>query len=267
LPPLFEIAGLRFSYSGLSSFQLQDLRLSLEEGESVGFLGPNGAGKSTLLKVLAGLLAPTQGAVLFEGKPLVDVPLRERARKVAYLPQTVQFSFPLRVRDIVEMGRHPHLGRFRSMAKEDRIVCERSLELCDASHLSERSFEELSGGERQRVLLASALAQTPRVLLLDEPTNSLDLSHQGRLLSILRRLQAEEGLTLLCATHDLNLAAGSLGKVVLMRDGWIESQGAPSKVLTPAKVRSLYGVSVTQFKGRDGARYLFPKLAKAGRGR
>jgi iron complex transport system ATP-binding protein len=163
----------------------------------------------------------------------------------------------MRVWDIVEMGRHPHQGRFHPPSKKDRAVCERSLELCDALSLRDRSFQELSGGEQQRVLLASALAQTPRVLLLDEPTKALDLAHQGSLLVLLRRLQRSEKLTLVCATHDLNLAGVLLDRVVLLKGGRVLAQGGPKKVLTPGRVRSLYGATVEGVRGRGGRRVFF----------
>jgi iron complex transport system ATP-binding protein len=263
---LYKAVDLGFFYPDDPSFGLKGIRFSVREGESVGFLGPNGAGKSTLLRILAGLLHPTSGRVDLQGRPLRDLPLRERAKKIAYLPQSVQFTFPMRVGDIVEMGRHPYLGRLRSMTREDRAACQKALASCDALHLVDRSFDGISGGEKQRVLLASALAQTPRVLLLDEPTHSLDLSHQADLLRILRQLQKEEGLTLLLATHDLNLAASCLEKVVLMKDGRIDSQGAPSKALTPAKVRSLFGARVAGLRAADGTRRFFPRLARVRRG-
>ncbi|SRR5579871_975724 len=257
--PLFEIQNLSFRYPSHSGFELHSTNLSIEQGGLVGLLGPNGAGKSTLLKLMVGLAAPQQGRVVFEGKPLKDLPVRERARKIAYVPQGLHFTFPLSVMEIVEMGRHPYLGRLKPLGAQDRQICERALSLCDALEFKDRSYGELSGGERQRVLLASALAQTPRVLLLDEPTLSLDLSHQILLFEIIRKLHREEGLTVVVATHELNLAGRFLDRLVLMKGGKVFAEGAPKKVLTPRNIHSVLEVEVDQLKPKGGFPYFVPK--------
>jgi iron complex transport system ATP-binding protein len=260
---LFAIRGLSFHYRSSADFQLRPTDLSIASGELVGLLGPNGAGKSTLLRLMAGLLSPEQGDISFGGQPLDSIPTRERARRIAYVPQATHFSFPLSVREIVEMGRHPHLGRFQPMKREDRRICEKALDLCDVSGFKDRSYDELSGGERQRVLLASALAQTPRVLLLDEPTLSLDLAHQMLLFEIIRNLHRSEGLTVVVATHELNLAGRFLDRLVLMKDGKIVADGSPSKVLSPARIKSVLGVEVDRL-GRSGELpYFVPRRKKA----
>lgn len=256
---LFEIQNLSFRYPSHSGFELHPTTLSVEKGGLVGLLGPNGAGKSTLLKLMVGLARPQQGRVLLEGRPLHDLPVRERARKIAYVPQGLHFTFPLTVMEIVEMGRHPYVGRFQPLTAKDRAVCERALSLCDALDFKGRSYAELSGGERQRVLLASALAQTPRVLLLDEPTLSLDLSHQILLFEIIRKLHREEGLTVVVATHELNLAGRFLDRLVLMKDGKVFAQGGPEKVLTPANIEAVLGVAVDKLSHKGDFPYFVPQ--------
>lgn len=257
--PLFEIQNLSFRYPSFSDFELQPTTLSVQKGELVGFLGPNGAGKSTLLKLMAGLLAPREGKVTLEGKPLKDLPARQRARMIAYVPQSTHFTFPLGVMEIVEMGRHPYVGRFQPLGMEDRAVCERALGLCDALEFRDRSYDELSGGERQRVLLASALAQTPKVLLLDEPTLSLDLSHQILLFEIIQKLHREEGLTVVVATHELNLAGRFLERLVLMKGGKVVAQGAPGKALTHENIKTVLGVEVDRLNHPGDFPYFVPK--------
>jgi iron complex transport system ATP-binding protein len=260
--PLFQIENLSFRYPAAAPFELNRLSLTVEKGDLIGFLGPNGAGKSTLLRLLAGLLKPAEGKILFEGKCLSDYPVRERAKKIAFVPQSVHFQFPLSVSEIVEMGRHPYLGRFEALGARDKSICERALKLCDAWEFKDRSFEQLSGGERQRVLLASALAQTPQVLLLDEPTLSLDMAHQILLFEIIRKLHREEGVTVAVATHELNLAGQYLDKLILMREGKIAAQGPPKRVLTKSLILAVHGVKVQAVRGAGAAPYFVPRREK-----
>jgi iron complex transport system ATP-binding protein len=259
---LFDTQKLTFRFPGPSSFELSVPDLSINQGECLGFLGPNGAGKSTLLRLLAGLLTPRKGKVLFQHKPIQSYGAGERARKIAFVAQATQFAFPLTVWEIVEMGRHPHLGRFGRFSAQDREICEKSLDLCDALDFRDRFYDQLSGGEKQRVLLASALAQTPEVLMLDEPTLSLDLAHQLSLFEIIKKLHRSEGLTVLVATHELNLTARYLDRVVLMKNGRIEADGDPAKILTPARIHSVLNVHVEKVKGRSRQTYFLPLPSK-----
>jgi iron complex transport system ATP-binding protein len=262
---LFEIQNLSFYYPALPHFELNLKHLSIKKGDLVGFLGPNGAGKSTLLKLMVGLLSPRQGRVLFEGRTLRGIPARERAKKIAFVPQSMHFTFPLSVWEIVEMGRHPYLGRFEKMGRTDKAICERALDLCDALDFKDRFYGELSGGEKQRVLLASALAQTPQVLLLDEPTLSLDLSHQIRLFEIIQNLHQEELLTVGVATHEMNLAGRFLKRLVLMKGGQNVADGTPKRVLTPGNIRKVHGVEVDRLAHQGDFPYFVPKKKKAGK--
>ena len=262
--PLFEIQNLSFRYSSLPGFELQAINLSLEKGRLVGLLGTNGAGKSTLLKLMAGLLRPGSGEVYFGAHPLRNLGARERAKKIDYVSQSTHFTFPLSVWEVVEMGRHPHLGRFEAMGKKDQDVCEKALGLCDALEFKHRRYDELSGGEKQRVLIASALAQTPEVLLLDEPTLSLDLAHQIQLFEIIQKLHREESLTVVVATHELNLAGRFLEDLVLMKNGKVTAEGEPRKVLTLHNIKSVLNVEAVKLIPRGGFPYFIPR-SRAGR--
>jgi iron complex transport system ATP-binding protein len=222
--------------------------LSFEPGEFTAFLGPNGAGKSSLLRLFAGLLAPSGGKVLLAGKDLAAYSARERARLLAYVPQGVHFAFPLTARECVAQGRYAHGGWFGRLSRADLLRCDRALELCDALPLADRWLEELSGGERQRVLLASALAQDPGLLLLDEPTLSLDPGHQEGFFRVVRQLHRREGLTVLMATHELNLAAASADRVVLLSDGRVLADGTAEAVLTPSRLRRVFGVALQRVR-------------------
>lgn len=258
----FQIKNLSFQFHS-SFFELRSLNLSVPKGDLIGFLGPNGAGKSTLLRLMAGLLKPLTGEVLVEDRRLTSLPLRERAKKIAFVAQSTDFPFPLSVWEIVEMGRHPFLGRFERMSAKDKVICERALELCDVQDFKDRFYHELSGGEKQRVLLASALAQTPEALLLDEPTLSLDLEHQMKLFEIIHMLHRTEGLTVIVATHELNLANRFLDRLVLMKNGKIEADGKPAKILTPARIQSVLNVEVDLLKDSKRMSYFVPKSQKA----
>jgi iron complex transport system ATP-binding protein len=258
----FEIQNLSFRFSSSSTFQFDDINLSIAKGELVGFLGPNGAGKSTLLRLITGLLKPQNGKIFVERRALETVGIRARAKKIAFVAQSTEFPFPLSVWEIVEMGRHPFLGRFETMSGMDKSICERSLKLCDAWEFKDRFYHELSGGEKQRVLIASALAQTPEALLLDEPTLSLDLEHQLRLFEIIQSLHRTEGLTVVVATHELNLANRYLDRLVLMKKGKIEADGKPKQVLTPARIQSVLNVRVDALKDKSKVSVFVPK-AKA----
>jgi iron complex transport system ATP-binding protein len=259
---LFEIQKLSFRYPSLSTFEFSPTDLSIDKGELVGLLGPNGAGKSTLLKLMVGLISPREGQVLFEERPLKELAVRERAKKIAYVSQSMHFTYSLSVLEIVEMGRHPYLGRFQQLSHEDHSICEKALKLCDALEFKDRLYDELSGGERQRVLLASALAQTPQVLLLDEPTLSLDLSHQVLLFEIIQKLHREENLTVIVATHELNLAGRFLDRLVLMKSGKVMADGKPSKVLTPRMIQSVLNVEVDRLSHGKGLSYFVPRKKK-----
>lgn len=261
--PLLEVQKIGFHYPSLPGFRLEIAGTAFQKGELVGLLGANGAGKSTWVRLMAGFLHSHEGSVLWEGSDLDALAEKERARRIAYVPQDHYFPFPLKVSAIVEMGRHPYLGAFQRMDDRDRSICDRALTQCDAWDLRDRWFQELSGGERQRILLASALAQTPQVLLLDEPTLSLDLSHQVLLFEIIRKLHREEGLTVIVATHELNLAGRFLDRLILMKKGRILADGKPSQVLTTTLIKKALGVEVEKLRHGKGFPVFIPKERKA----
>jgi iron complex transport system ATP-binding protein len=221
--------GLSFSYGSLEV--VQDLSLSLARGSFTGLIGPNGCGKSTLLRILAGILEPAKGRVHYEGRALDEIPRRERATLIAYVPQQQRNVFPFTALEVVLTGRTPYGSRFRFESEADREIAMRALSDVGASHLASRPVTELSGGEQQMVSVARALAQNAGILLLDEPAASLDLKHRAQLGSALRRLQEERGLTALVVTHDLQMLDSSFDSLFAMREGRIVAQGPPSEVL------------------------------------
>ena len=235
---------------------LRSVDLTLARGELVALVGTNGSGKTTLLRLLTGILRPDAGMVRFDGRPVAEWRRWDLARRVAVLPQQLDLPVGFRVSELVEMGRAPHARRlFASTADDDRAIA-RALADAGALELADRYAEELSGGERQRLLVAMALAQEPDLLLLDEPTLHLDLAHQVALLSAIRRLRDQRGLTVLAVLHDLNLAAAFAPRVAVLDEGRVVADGPPAEVLTPDLVRRVFGVAVAEARTEDGRRHL-----------
>jgi iron complex transport system ATP-binding protein len=224
------------------AFALGDVSLCIEPGSLVGLLGPNGCGKTTLLKLLSGVLRAERGRIELDGRALADIPRRELARQIAVVPQETHPAFDYSVLEMALMGRHPHLGLFQLEGPDDVVIAHDALAATGTAHLAARPYMTLSGGEKKRVIIAAALAQSPRILLLDEPTASLDLGYELEIAALLTELNRRRSMTMVLATHDLNLAASICSRLVLMRRGAIVAQGAPDDVLTPATIREVYGV-------------------------
>jgi len=221
--------------------------LSLGKGELVGLIGANGSGKSTLLRGLAGLLAAESGKVFLGGRPLQEIPLREVARMLAYLPQSPECHWPLTADRVVALGRLPFQG---SAGELDAHHITRALAAVDALHLRERAVNELSGGERARVFLARALAGDPGFLLIDEPAAGLDPYHQLQLMELLQAL-AQEGRGVLVVLHDLGLAARFCGRLFLLNGGKLIAAGEPEAVLSDSLLAQAHRVSAYRTRHQD----------------
>jgi iron complex transport system ATP-binding protein len=241
-----QVQHVSFGYDSLNqaiqSFSLSDVSLTIQRGSLTGLLGPNGCGKTTLLKLLAGVLRPHSGAITLGGRAIDGITRRELARHIAVVPQETHPAFDYSVLEMVLMGRHPHLGAFQLEGPEDIAIARDSLSATGTSHLADRAYMTLSGGEKQRVVIAGALAQAPNVLLLDEPTASLDLAYQMEIAALLHRLNHDRGVSMVLATHDLNLAASLCDSLILVRSGRVLAHGPTRDVLTAAMIRQLYDV-------------------------
>ncbi len=249
----FELRGVGMRYGEV--WVLREASLKLAAGEITAIVGPNGAGKSTLVGIMAGLRPRHAGRCLFEGVEVSRWARRAFARRVSFVPQSFSLQFPFTAEQVVMMGRTPYCdGLFES--SEDREAVERAMEITDTLAFRSRDFRSLSGGERQRVVLASALAQSPRALLVDEPTTFLDLKHQVSIYRILRQL-AREGLLVVVVTHDLNLAAAYTDRVVTLAAGRLTSDGPPAQVLTAAAIREVFGVEAEVREGPGGRPWFF----------
>jgi iron complex transport system ATP-binding protein len=219
---------------------LHEVSVTLGQGELVGLIGPNGCGKSTLLRCLSRTLRISSGTLQLDGRDIMAWPPREAARRLAFVPQQEAALFEFTVRDLVLMGRYPHLERWKGETERDYKIVMQALADADILHLADRPVTQLSGGEHRRVLLARALAQQTPLLLLDEPTAHLDVTHQVELLTLVRQQTRSQGQGALAALHDLNQAAEFCDRLILMRSGHIIAQGAPEAVLTAANLRTAY---------------------------
>ncbi len=220
---------------------LRGIDLAVGPGEFLLVAGPNGAGKTTLLRALAGVIVPSRGEVRLAGDPVTELPRREAARRVAYLPQGDVAEQGLRVRELVALGRWHRLGVLGTPGKADREAVDRALAATDTAHLADRRLGELSGGERRRVLVARALAQEAPLLVLDEPTTGLDAGHACELIALLAGLAAE-GRGVVASLHDLFLAGRGPSRAVLLAGGRVVDEGDPLRVLTGEAACRAFGI-------------------------
>jgi iron complex transport system ATP-binding protein len=221
---------------------VQSLTVSIPDGQVTAIIGPNGCGKSTLLRALARLMKPRGGAALLDGQAIHRQATKTVARQLGLLPQNPIAPEAVTVEDLVRRGRFPHQSFFQPPSDRDRAAVDRALSLAGIEELRGRSVDELSGGQRQRAWIALVLAQETPLLLLDEPTTYLDIAHQHEVLDLVRRLNREEGKTVVMVLHDVNEAARACDHVIAMRDGAVVATGTPDEVITPALLRDVFAV-------------------------
>jgi len=235
------INGLAFSYD--TQPVLEGIDLEVSNGEILALLGPNGSGKTTLLKNISGVLKPQHGAIYLDFKKLSELSPKEIAQQMAALEQEIPAGFDFTVREIVELGRLPHLKRIHALNTRDQQAMEAAMRATEVESFAERSIFSLSSGERQRVWLAMALAQEPQILLLDEPTAHLDINYQIAIMEIIKSLARKE-LAVLMAVHDLNLAAAYADKIAVLHQGRIVALGKPQEVFTEELIERVFKARV-----------------------
>lgn len=236
---MLDVQGLRFSYGRQEVLTKVDMQL--QPGRLHAIVGANGAGKSTLIKLLAGLLDPAQGAVLYKGELICAMNDKQRARRMAYMAQELHVPADFTAKEMVEMARYA-----RESDEEDEKAVLDAMERTCTIAFSDRRIGELSGGEKQRVLLARAFAQGTDVLLLDEVTSALDLHYQLAVMEDLRDWLTPKRIIVM-VLHDINLAARYADEIWLMKDKGIHLHGAPASVIHPDSIRSVYRVdSITE---------------------
>jgi iron complex transport system ATP-binding protein len=245
--------GLCVSLSGASI--LQDVSMEVAAGEVIGLIGPNGAGKSTLLRTILGLVSFTSGTVTFDEQSLQDIPLRTRARTIAYAPQGAPIHWRLTVERVVALGRVPHLGPWQEMQTSDADCIARVLEETDTAHLRDRIVTSLSGGERANVMLARAMAVDAPFMFADEPVASLDPYHQLSVMETLARLARDKNVGVVVVLHDLNLAMRFSDRLCVLDKGRMVGQGSPSDIAASGQLDEIY--RVTSIQGVQGGEPYF----------
>ena len=240
-----ELRGVRFAYG--EHAVLDGLSLALPAGCLTGIVGPNGCGKSTLLRVIDGVLGAAAGEVLVEGDALGSLPARERAERIALLPQ-IHRTPSMTVEALVSCGRYAHMGLFGGLAEQDRQIVADSMRVAGVEHLAHKAARALSGGERQRAFIAMVLAQRARTVLLDEPTTYLDPRAALDVMGLARGLVHEQGMTGAAVIHDLPLALRFCDRIAVMDSGRIVAVGTPAEILDQGVLEQVFGVTIARME-------------------
>ncbi|MDM9627918.1 ATP-binding cassette domain-containing protein [Rhizobium sp. S152] len=237
----------QIQYGVISRTILSGVDLTLEKGKVHGLIGPNGSGKSTLLKVIARQIHPSSGSLTVAGEDARKWGARAFARQVAYMPQFTPATDGMTVRELVALGRFPWHGTLGRFGKADSDMVEEAIDRTDLRPFADRLVANMSGGERQRAWIAMMLAQNAQCLLLDEPTSALDLAHQASVLSLLRELSHERGLTIVVVLHDVNLASRYCDEMIALNNGKITARGTPATMMQSEVLKSVFGVDMGVF--------------------
>ena len=242
---VINLQNVSFKYGNVNI--IREITAHFNPGELVSLVGPNGAGKTTLLKLISGTLKPSSGKIYIYDQLSHNLTNKKRAIWISMVPQNPKLPNELSIPDFVMLGRNPHLGLLQWESKEDFNIARKSMSLTEIDYLSGRKLGEISGGEKQRAMLALAITQQSPIMLLDEPTSNLDISHQRKVMKIIRRIHEQKsgfGATVL-AIHDLNIAAQFSDRILLFSNGSIAADGTPKEVLTKNNIESIYGSEVT----------------------
>ncbi len=244
------INNLTFAYDNRLIFN--DLSVSFPQGGFCSILGPNGSGKTTLLKCIVGLLQPSGGTIMLEGKPMSEYKMMDLARKIAYVPQYQDIVFDISVFDYVMLGRNPYQTPWEMQRAEDKEIVEAMLQKCNVWHYRDTLIQSLSGGERQRVMIARAMAQQTGIMLLDEPLSNIDVTHKFEIMDILQELNEERNVTVLIILHDLPIAKAYSKEILLLKEGKMLQYGDKNAVLTEENIRSCFDLTERYAVSEEG---------------
>ncbi len=247
----FRTESLSVGYNGRAL--IHDIDIAIEKGEIVTLIGPNGSGKSTILKSVTRQLRLIGGKVWIQTEELERISQRALAKKMAVVLTERMKPELMTCRDVVATGRYPYTGRLGLLSEEDEDMVTAAMERVHALELSDRDFNAISDGKRQRVLLARAICQDPEIIILDEPTSYLDIRHKLELLSILRSMAKEKGITVIMSLHEIDLAQKISDKIICVKGEIIARFGAPNEVLSEAVVRDLYELTDGSYNADFGS--------------
>ena len=252
---MLKIENLHFHYGGSSRDVLRGANLELSEGQVGILLGKNGSGKTTLFKSLLGIVKPKKGSITFRGENLLKLNRLQRARRIAYVPQDIQFG-DLSVFDSVLMGRISYFG-IRA-GKEDLESVEQLLKDMGLMELAHRNVTELSGGERQKIAIARAMAQEPQLMVFDEPTGNLDIQNEQLIIREAKKLAQQKNIAVLASLHDLNQALALGDTFFFLKDGVVKYAGG-KEIFTPEVIKDIFDADVELLK-MDGKTVIVNKF-------
>jgi iron complex transport system ATP-binding protein len=245
LSALIRSENLDVGYDG--KVVVNNVNVSGEKGEMICLLGPNGSGKTTILRTLTALQPPVKGQVFLDGVDISKIPKPELAKKLAVvLTEKVSLGL-MTVFEIASMGRYPHTGLTGKITKSEIDIVDEALSLVKAGHLKNRYYFELSDGEKQKIMIARALVQEPQLIVLDEPTSHLDVSHKVEVVSILKRLCQEKGITVILSLHDIDIAIKGCQTILLIEKGEVKAQGSPEEVICEGTIQNLYQIKGAKY--------------------
>lgn len=254
-----KVDNISFSYGAKKSLcarTLKGITIDAKKGQLIGIMGPNGCGKTTFMRCINKVLKPQEGAIYIDGKDLDRLKMMEVAKICANIPADVPDDFHLSVEEFVALGRYPFVTGIWWEGEKDEQLVRDAMKAYHVTHLKDRKLAELSSGEKARVLLAKGAVQQPKILLADEPSAHLDLKFKLQVMQALKDL-SRQGVTVITASHDINLIAKYADLVIVISDGGIVSYGSPAEVINEEIIRAVYGVEVTVIRD-NGELYVIP---------
>ena len=254
---MLKLDNIHFSYGDRPI--LNGITFEVSGSEVFGIIGPNGSGKTTLLRNISKLLNPSKGIVMLDGKQTHKMKIKDFAKIVSVVHQTEEYETSFTVKEVVSMGRNPHIDRFDSFDATDMEAVDKAMKLTDTFQFKDRLLGELSGGERQRVFIARAIAQETRIMVLDEPINHLDIFHQIEILRLIRKLSHDHGKMIVITLHDLNLAARYCDTLLLLKDGNQVSLGVPENIIDKQIIKDVYSIDANVSLDGQGKVQIYPE--------